>query len=216
VRQSGDLYFTMQYVKGRTLAEVIDSLKAGNIEDHTRFTWARRAQIIQQVCDAVSYAHERGIAHRDLKPANIMLGEHGEVIVMDWGLAATSLEEAAATTNTVSGTPAYLCPEAISQEPVSKVARDVYALGVRTYEIFSLQLPFAGTNLESLLIKVVTGTPTKSGNAGSGSFRLKSITLCAGQWRDVQAIATPAAMSCERHYSCTSTAAFLFAVPAPR
>ena len=160
VRQSGDLYFTMQYVKGRTLAEVIDSLKAGNVEDHRRFTWARRAQIIQKVCDAVSYAHERGIAHRDLKPANIMFGEHGEVIVMDWGLAATSLEEEASrTTSTISGTPAYLCPEAIAQEPVSNVARDVYALGVLAYEFFSLQLPFRASKLEALLISVLRSTP---------------------------------------------------------
>lgn len=160
VSESGDSYFTMQYVKGRTLADVIGSLKAGNVEDHKRFTWSRRAQIIQQVCDAVAYAHERGIAHRDLKPANIMFGEHGEVIVMDWGLASGSLEEGSPqTTSTVCGTPAYLCPEAISHQPVSNVARDVYALGVLAYEFFSLKLPFPGTNLQAVLVNVATGTP---------------------------------------------------------
>lgn len=51
VRQSGELYFTMQYVKGRALSEVVASLKSGNVTDHRHFTWARRAQIIQQVCD---------------------------------------------------------------------------------------------------------------------------------------------------------------------
>jgi serine/threonine-protein kinase len=160
VQESGDMYFTMQFVKGRTLAEVIASLQAGDAKDHLCFTWARRAQILQQVCDAVAYAHEHGVAHRDLKPANIMFGEHGEVVVMDWGLAASSREEERVrSTSPIAGTPAYLCPEAISCGSVDNIARDVYAMGILAYELFTLELPFKGASVESVLIDVIRAQP---------------------------------------------------------
>jgi len=80
---SGELFFTMQLVRGRELAEIIQLVA------HEQEGWnlPRAVGVIQRVCEAVAYAHEQGVVHRDLKPQNVMVGEFGETYVMDWGLA---------------------------------------------------------------------------------------------------------------------------------
>src|SRR5262249_43996337 len=77
----GRPYFTMKLVQGRTLAELL-AAGAGPEQDRPRLL-----KVFEQVCQALAYAHAQGVIHRDLKPANVMVGEFGEVQVMDWGLA---------------------------------------------------------------------------------------------------------------------------------
>src|SRR5262245_35996380 len=79
----GCVYFTMKLVKGKTLKDVLDELAAGEGD----WTQTRVLGVIQKVCDAMAYAHHKGVIHRDLKPTNVMVGRFGEVYVMDWGLA---------------------------------------------------------------------------------------------------------------------------------
>ena len=79
----GRVYFTMKLVKGKTLKRVFDELARGEGD----WTQTRVLGLILKVCEAMSYAHDRGVIHRDLKPANVMIGRYGEVYVMDWGLA---------------------------------------------------------------------------------------------------------------------------------
>ena len=83
VDSEGQVYFTMKLVKGKTLGEVFDELSRGE------GGWSRERVLglILRVCEAMSYAHDKGVIHRDLKPSNIMVGRYGEVYVMDWGLA---------------------------------------------------------------------------------------------------------------------------------
>ena len=83
----GRLFYTMKLVQGVTLNDVLRRLKDGDKEALARYPLTTLLTIFQKVCDAVAFAHSRGIIHRDLKPANIMVGEFGEVLVMDWGLA---------------------------------------------------------------------------------------------------------------------------------
>jgi serine/threonine protein kinase/formylglycine-generating enzyme required for sulfatase activity len=80
---TGRVYFTMKLVRGRTLKQVFDALARG--EDG--WTTTRVLGLLLKVCEAVRYAHDKGVIHRDLKPANVMVGRYGEVYVMDWGLA---------------------------------------------------------------------------------------------------------------------------------
>lgn len=81
--QEGRLFFTMKLVKGRTLKDIFELLHAG---DET-WTRTRALQTLRDVCNAMAYAHDKGVIHRDLKPSNIMVGRYGETFVMDWGLA---------------------------------------------------------------------------------------------------------------------------------
>jgi formylglycine-generating enzyme required for sulfatase activity len=81
---SGRMYFTMQLVRGRDLEKIFERVHAGSDED---WTPTRAVHALLKVCDAMAYAHSKGVIHRDLKPANVMVGRFGEVYVMDWGLA---------------------------------------------------------------------------------------------------------------------------------
>ncbi len=83
----GKLFFLMKLVKGRSLEQVLDSIKANDGATRSSYPLPRLLQVLENVCSAVAYAHSRGVIHRDLKPANIMLGDFGEVLLMDWGLA---------------------------------------------------------------------------------------------------------------------------------
>jgi len=96
--EGGEAFYTMKFVQGRTLQSVLSSIAQGNREDIADYPLSRLLTIFLKVCDGVAFAHSKGIIHRDLKPANIMLGEYGEVLVMDWGLAKilSAAEEATA------------------------------------------------------------------------------------------------------------------------
>ena len=85
--EQGRLFYTMKLVQGGTLHDVIGKLKAGDKDTLAKYPLNALLTAFQKVCDAVAFAHSRGIIHRDLKPQNIMVGEFGEVLVMDWGLA---------------------------------------------------------------------------------------------------------------------------------
>jgi serine/threonine protein kinase len=137
----GRVYFTMKRVKGRSLRQIMDKLRQGHAATHAEFPLGKLLTILNKVCDAIDFAHSKGILHRDLKPENIMVGQFGEVLVMDWGLAKQIGDGSGSTTattrlpahesvkftldvslgadddsrqtreGTISGTPAYMSPE---------------------------------------------------------------------------------------------------------
>jgi serine/threonine protein kinase len=81
------LFYTMKLVKGRTLQAILNDLRKSDADALRDFTLDRLLLTFRKICDAIAFAHSKGIIHRDLKPENIMVGEFGEVLVMDWGLA---------------------------------------------------------------------------------------------------------------------------------
>jgi len=87
VDASGNVFYTMKFVQGRTLKHILKAIKDGDKATIEEYPLPRLLTVFQRVCDAVAFAHSKRVIHRDLKPENIMIGEYGEVQVMDWGLA---------------------------------------------------------------------------------------------------------------------------------
>jgi serine/threonine protein kinase/formylglycine-generating enzyme required for sulfatase activity len=165
----GRLWFTMPEVRGRTLSIAIEELHERETVASTHDPRFRRlVDIFVRVCDAVAFAHSRGVVHRDIKPDNIMIGEFGEVLVMDWGLARVgsparcsesqrhahlgadwriSLNLDATQTGEVLGTLAYMPPEQARGEVMHVGPRsDVYALGAVLFEILTGHTPYEGSD----------------------------------------------------------------------
>ncbi|MCC6898023.1 MAG: serine/threonine protein kinase [Polyangiaceae bacterium] len=173
--ESGQEFFTMKRVKGQTLEEILTALRAGDAAAEQKFGRRRLLSAMSQVCLAVAYAHSRGVIHRDLKPANIMLGDFGEVYVLDWGIArihgAADLDEhervvpdteAVPETQVGSlvGTPGYMSPEQARGETRELTPRsDVYALGTILFELLSLEPLHRGKSVNALLASTLTQAP---------------------------------------------------------
>jgi serine/threonine-protein kinase len=128
----GAPFIVMEFVEGRTLAEVL--------RHEGRLTPSRAAAIVAAIADALADAHASGVVHRDIKPGNVMLVAGGEVRVMDFGIALP-LDADATVTRAALGTPSYASPEQASGEPTD-ARSDVYALGAVLYELLTGGPPF--------------------------------------------------------------------------
>jgi serine/threonine protein kinase len=148
--EHGQPFFVMKRVTGITLADVIKRLAVGDRELQKRFSRRRLLTAFADVCLAIEFAHSRGVIHRDLKPANIILGDYGEVYVIDWGIAyvmPSAIEFADVHTvdthlmsdGMILGSPGYMSPEQIRVDPTLDGRSDVYALGCILFELLALQ-----------------------------------------------------------------------------
>ncbi len=173
--EHGHPCYAMRFVRGDSLQEAVRRFHQADQapRDPTERTLALRGLLrrFSDVCNAVAYAHSRGVIHRDLKPANVMLGDYGETLVVDWGLARVLVEDEAATQphrairteldgglaatqqGQVVGTPAFMPPEqARGDNAHVGVASDVWALGATLYEVLTGQPPYRGSRDEVLAL----------------------------------------------------------------
>ena len=183
-------FYSMKLVKGRTLQAVLHALRAGDAAAMKEYTRAALLTVFRKVCDALAFAHSKGVLHRDLKPENIMVGEYGEVLVMDWGLAKVlggsedvvtdkapgkdSGDYGMTMEGEVMGTPQYMSPEQAEGMVAELDARsDIYSLGGVLYALLSLRAPIDGTTLDEVLTKVkkgeISSMATKRGSTGGAS-----------------------------------------------
>ncbi len=164
---NGDAFYVMKLVSGRALGQVIDACESLD----------ERLALLPRViaaADALAYAHGQGIIHRDLKPANVLVGDFGETVVIDWGLAkdlrgeeyalpagpyrSAADSEGATVAGAVMGTPAYMPPEQARGASVDERA-DVYALGAMLYHVLSGAPPFQGASSQEVLEQVLARGP---------------------------------------------------------
>jgi tetratricopeptide (TPR) repeat protein len=184
--ETGQPYYAMRFVQGRTLAEAI-SLYHANPSPLVFNDLLRR---LVTVCQTVAYAHSKGVIHRDLKPQNIMLGDFGETLVLDWGLAKrvgrasagskppgvlpeavtgpTAIQTIDNTPHDVEltqagqalGTPAYMAPEqARGDQDMIGPATDIYALGAMLYQLLTGRSPYQGRSAGEVIAQVRQGSP---------------------------------------------------------
>ena len=121
-----------------------------------------------QVCSAIHFAHRRGIIHRDIKPDNIMIGEFGEVYVLDWGIAVAMKDDGthrfplAEESTDLAGTPMYMAPEMFDEQVVDE-RTDVYLLGATLYHVVAGRPPHQGTTIVEILTSTLAGPVTPAG-----------------------------------------------------
>jgi serine/threonine-protein kinase len=170
VTAHGEPFFTMKLVQGRTFQEILTAQGVPRRPDDIY----DRLDIFLKVCDALAFAHSRGVVHCDIKPANVMVGEFGEVYLMDWGIAQVvdpskllgddppeghdtrlvASRYPLPDDNEIFGTPAYLSPEQACGEELT-FQSDVYALGVVLYEMFTGKQPFVGRDAVDTLERIL-------------------------------------------------------------
>jgi hypothetical protein len=174
----GRLYFTMKRIHGVTFEHIVDSLRGGDVDAARQYTRRKLLTAFASVCQAVHFAHSRGVVHRDLKPGNVMLGDFGEVYVLDWGLAKVARAEdpvaprdapsiasgsdpgAQTLQGAMMGTPGYMAPEQVRGEEVDARA-DVYALGAMLFELLARQPLHKLSSLEAAFASTLTGADAR-------------------------------------------------------
>ncbi len=201
-RNGEQLYFSMKLVEGQTLSDVIRALPRGPLDTSTLYGLL---DVLTKVCDALAFAHSRGVLHCDIKPANIMVGEFGQVYLMDWGIArlvpnelapasspspasspgprATPPPHASATDHSIIGTPCYMSPEQARGDRDKLDARsDVFLLGSVLYELLTRRPPYASSDRTETLSLAANGSfpaPRKIAKDGGVAPELERIVLRA-------------------------------------
>ncbi len=187
VDSSGHVFYTMKFLRGTTLKAIVKAIRNGKNETIEKYPLNTLINIYLKLCDAVAFAHSRGVVHRDLKPENVMVGDYGEVMVVDWGLAKVmgmelvpvptededktpdwasegiesvrdEQESLKTMKGTILGTPSFMAPEqAHGNTEEIGPKSDIYALGGILYNLLTLHLPVESKGMNDLLVKLVSG-----------------------------------------------------------
>jgi eukaryotic-like serine/threonine-protein kinase len=146
----GVYFISMEFVRGYTLAELLEEAPAHQMVPRVGMGIAR------QICRGLEAAHEQGIIHRDIKPQNVLIDHKGEVKLMDFGIARMAeAHEGMTQAGLIVGTPHYMSPEQVQGKQLDPRS-DVYSMGVMLYEMLSGQKPFTSSSLTGVLTAHIT------------------------------------------------------------
>jgi len=174
IERTGDLlYYTMPYLEGHTLKQLLRDIKKTEREGkrHPEGAIPHLIRLFISICQAIAYAHSKGVLHRDIKPENVVVMRYGEAKILDWGLADLSgapdeklaqTKKAGGLTRVgkVVGTLSYMAPERALGGPAT-IQTEIYALGVILYQILTLHVPFKRKNLADYKAKGGDDAPLK-------------------------------------------------------
>ncbi|MDE0644964.1 MAG: serine/threonine-protein kinase [Gammaproteobacteria bacterium] len=172
----GNYYFTMKLVHGSTLREIIDRCRNHNSHEIEGFDLFRLIDVISEACHALHYAHIHGVVHRDMKPENILVGEFGEVMVLDWGMAKVwdndemlaEIDQAQQDFSYKSfnikdenlpltqraplqGTPPYMSLEQLTRPSFVDYRTDIYSIGTLLFEVLALERMIEGNDVLTVI-----------------------------------------------------------------
>lgn len=162
LEKNGNPYFTMKLLRGETLEAILHRLQNNDPETERKYTLTYLLHIFLNLCDAIDYAHTKGVLHLDIKPANVMIGDFGEVHILDWGLATLLTESNppdSSPQKIVGGTPGYMAPEqALGNKEDLHFHTDIYMLCALLYQILTRTPPHTGETTEAIMRHSTQGT----------------------------------------------------------
>jgi len=142
----GRHFIAMEYLEGQTLRDVLDIEGSLPID--------RVTNIVKQVCDALTYAHSKGVIHRDIKPDNIQILPSGRIKITDFGIARIMEEPSITADGQVFGTPSYMSPEQVAGKPLDP-RTDIFSLGIMLYEMLTGRKPFTGDTVVTITYNIM-------------------------------------------------------------
>lgn len=173
----GNAYFTMKKLRGRDLSDILDRIAENDAATIQKYPIPEILQVLVKCAQCLSFAHNQGVIHRDMKPANIMIGDYGEIMVLDWGLAKVSnlrdddevdqLIRSGQQTipgrltgrGDVQGTPFYMSPEQAVETGNVDERSDIFNMGVILFEVLTGQSFMSGRNFREIRKKLTDDPP---------------------------------------------------------
>lgn len=173
-KNAGELYYSMKLIRGETLRQILDGILNKATSYVQQYRKAQLLRIFLSICNGIGFAHSKRVLHRDIKPENVMVGDFGEVVVMDWGLSYAYTQKTKTLhyenraefqqllenfhanlsehSGEFAGTPHYMSPEQLFGKVEHLDQRsDIFSLGVLLYEILTLQRPCSSPQLAEVL-----------------------------------------------------------------
>jgi WD40 repeat protein len=166
--EEGTPWYSMEYVEGETLSQILGKLKETDESAETPFGvprddvayYSKLARCFADVADGLQHAHSKGVVHRDIKPSNLILEHEGRLRILDFGLARLEGEESLTLSGDFVGTPAYMSPEQAKRRKIPVDHRtDIYSLGATLYELLTHEQPFRGKDHNDTLSQIIERDP---------------------------------------------------------